>query len=191
MVNIVPKTVKLSNLPLQPIEVKPARLFGKINDNKTMTLSGHVRVRHIVSNPVNMPSNVKQLREPSIGPNPDRTVKIQFRPRGSTQTCAQSKACFSTAAVADAGSWTASQYEPIAFKRYPFSVKVGLAKGVSSFEVVVNDKQDNGKVKTTTYTNGGAGFPIDDTLLTQPQLSCAEQSSKGALALTVAVSAFP
>lgn len=46
MVNIVPKTVTLASSPLQPIDVKPGRLFGQINDNKTMTLSGYLRVNN-------------------------------------------------------------------------------------------------------------------------------------------------
>lgn len=113
-------------------------------------------------------------------------MKVLFRPRGSTQPCAKSNACTSVDATVESGFWTASQYEPIAFKRYPFTGTVPIATGVSSFEVAVSDKQ-NGNVKTTTYTNGGAGFPFDDTVLTQPDQSCAEQSTKGALKLTVAV----
>lgn len=44
MVNTVPKSVTLSTAPIQPIVVKPARLFGTINKDKTLTLSGYIRV---------------------------------------------------------------------------------------------------------------------------------------------------
>lgn len=44
MVNTVPKSVTLSTAPIQPIVVKPANLFGTVNKDKTLTLSGYIRV---------------------------------------------------------------------------------------------------------------------------------------------------
>lgn len=76
---------------------------------------------------------------------------------------------------------------PLTFWTYPFTVEVPLAQGISGFDVEVID-YINGVTNSTLHTNGGHGFPFDDTLLTQPQLSCTETQSEGLMNLTVAVS---
>lgn len=48
MVNTVPKKVKLTP-PIQPVPVKPLKLFATINSNGKMKLSGRIRVRLILS----------------------------------------------------------------------------------------------------------------------------------------------
>ncbi|EHK18314.1 uncharacterized protein TRIVIDRAFT_127573, partial [Trichoderma virens Gv29-8] len=75
---------------------------------------------------------------------------------------------------------------PLTFWTYPFSVEVPLAQGISSFDVEVVDNI-NGVINSTLHTNGGHGFPFDDTILTQPQLSCSEVHSEGLMNLTVAI----
>ena len=101
------------------------------------------------------------------------------------------KSCTTAQATADEQSWTTSSTGqrpafPL-FKKYLFSADIPLAKGISSFTVAVTDKVD-GKPKTITYTNNGKGFPFDDTIVTQPNLSCADRFSSGLFNVTVAVS---
>lgn len=76
---------------------------------------------------------------------------------------------------------------PLTFWTYPFTVEVPLAQGISGFDVEVIDNI-NGVTNSTLHTNGDNGFPFDDTLLTQPQLSCTETHTEGLMNLTVAVS---
>lgn len=47
MINTVPKGVTLTD-PIQPIAVKPSKLFATINSNGTMTMSGSIRVCYLV-----------------------------------------------------------------------------------------------------------------------------------------------
>lgn len=135
------------------------------------------------------PSYIKQLVD-QFGPNPDRSVKITFRNRFGDD-CAKTKSCITAQATVDEQSWSTSSTGqgpgfPI-FKKYLFSAEIPLTKGISSFTVAVTDKVD-GKAKTTTYTNNGKGFPFDDTIATQPNLSCADRFSSGLFNVTVAVS---
>lgn len=76
---------------------------------------------------------------------------------------------------------------PLTFWTYPFSSVVPLSQGVSGFDVEVVDNV-NGVINSTLYTNGGYGFPFDDTIVTQPKLSCSEVTSEGRMDLSVAVS---
>jgi hypothetical protein len=76
---------------------------------------------------------------------------------------------------------------PLTFWVYPFSTVIPIAQGVSGFDVEVVDNI-NGVTNSTLHTNGGYGFPFDDTIVTQPKLSCSEVSFTGLMNLTVAVS---
>jgi hypothetical protein len=78
---------------------------------------------------------------------------------------------------------------PLTFWMYPFSTVIPLSQGVSGFDVEVVDNV-NGVINSTLYTNGGDGFPFDDTIVTQPKLSCSEVTSGGRMDLSVAVSRF-
>jgi hypothetical protein len=63
---------------------------------------------------------------------------------------------------------------------------IPITQGVSGFDVEVVDN-NNGVTNSTIYTNGGQGFPFDDTIATQPKLSCSETIYNGLMNLTVAV----
>lgn len=79
---------------------------------------------------------------------------------------------------------------PLTFWTYPFSAVVPIAQGVSGFDVEVVDNI-NGVTNSTLHTNGGHGFPFDDTIITQPQRSCSEVTFLGLMNLTVAVNPPP
>ncbi|KAL6861941.1 heme peroxidase [Trichoderma novae-zelandiae] len=166
MINTVPKGVVLTD-PIQPIPVKPSRLFATINSNGTMTMSGYIRV---------------------IGPveaNPNRTIKLHFHPRAGV--CTDSQPCtISDNFAAFASGHVMYGNPPLTFWTYPFSTAIPLAQGVSGFDVEVVDNV-NGVINSTLYKNGGNGFPFDDTIVTQPQLSCSEVTSEGRLDLSVAI----
>ncbi|UKZ52527.1 hypothetical protein TrVGV298_006304 [Trichoderma virens] len=103
----------------------------------------------------------------SVAANPNRTIKLHIHPP------------FASGHVMYGNP-------PLTFWTYPFSVEVPLAQGISSFDVEVVDNI-NGVINSTLHTNGGHGFPFDDTILTQPQLSCSEVHSEGLMNLTVAI----
>lgn len=79
---------------------------------------------------------------------------------------------------------------PLTFWVYPFSTVIAIEQGISGFDVEVVDTI-NGVANSTVYTNSGHGFPFDDTIVTQPKLSCSEVSYHGLMNLTVAVSNLP
>ncbi|PTB62284.1 heme peroxidase [Trichoderma citrinoviride] len=138
MINTVPKGVTLTD-PIQPIPVKPLRLFATINTNGTMTMSGYIRPCLISDNFPAFASGHVMYGNP-----------------------------------------------PLTFWTYPFSTVIPLAQGVSGFDVEVVDNV-NGVINSTLYTNGGNGFPFDDTIVTQPKLSCSEVTSEGRMDLSVAI----
>ncbi|UKZ96237.1 uncharacterized protein TrAFT101_011038 [Trichoderma asperellum] len=154
MINTVPKGVTLTD-PIQPIAVKPSKLFATINSNGTMTMSGSIRL---------------------IGPvtaNPNRTVKIHFHPR-SGESCTDTNTCTVSSNVASVGSaHVISGNPPLTFWWYQFSTVIPITQGVSGFDVEVVDN-NNGVTNSTMYKNGGRGFPFDDMIVTQPKLSCSE-----------------
>ncbi|KAL7918280.1 heme peroxidase [Trichoderma austrokoningii] len=166
MINTVPKGLNLTD-PIQPIAVKPSQLFATINSNGTMTMSGYIRL----TGPVTAV--------------PNRTIKIHFHPRSGSRT--------------DAGAYTISNNiastgsahvlygnPPLTFWWYQFSTVIPITQGVSGFDVEVVDS-NNGVTNSTMYKNGGRGFPFDDTIVTQPKLSCSETIYNGLMNLTVAI----
>ncbi|KAL6793050.1 heme peroxidase [Trichoderma sp. SZMC 28012] len=167
MINTVPKGVTLTE-PLQPYPVKPSRLFATVNSNGTMSLTGYIRVIG------------------TVAANPNRSIKLHIHPRAGV-TCMPAKPCtVSNNIPAFASGHVMYGNPPLTFWTYPFTVEVPLAQGISGFDVEVIDNI-NGVTNSTLHTNGGHGFPFDDTLLTQPQLSCTETHTEGLMNLTVAV----
>lgn len=120
------------------------------------------------------------------GENINRKVNIHFIPRAGAKT---NGAYVVGTAKTNAQMWSSviTGSIPAFFRKYAFEALLPLSQGVSGFNVEVIDIL-NGVSNTTLYTNGGNGFPLNDAVLTQPLSSCAEQSDKGALRLTVAVS---
>lgn len=121
-------------------------------------------------------------------PNPSRSVEITFRNRAGAN-CKKSscrvKSIEDPNTVSKGGSGPPSEY-PV-FKRWNFTMTVPISEGISSFTVEVSDKSPN-SASTVVYTNNGHGYPYDDTILVQRNLSCFNPSPDGFLNLTVAVS---
>ncbi|KAL7930167.1 heme peroxidase [Trichoderma chlorosporum] len=163
MINTVPRGVNLTE-PLQPYPVKPSRLFATINSNRTMTFTGYIRLIG------------------SVAANPNRSIKLHIHPR----TGLKSSPTVSNSIPAFASGHVMYGNPPLTFWTYPFSVVVPLDQGISAFDVEVVDNI-NGVTNSTLHTNGGNGFPFDDTILTQPQLSCTEVEDVGLMNLTVAM----
>ncbi|KAH8668991.1 heme peroxidase [Xylariales sp. PMI_506] len=165
MLNTVPVTVNLSE-PILPLEVKPISLYGAVNSNGTITLSGQLRLIDAFS------------------PIPGRTVNVYLRPN-SGESCSDAETCLTALAVADQSSWTTMLYGTTAniFKRYYFSATVPISLGVSAFDVEIVDSD-----ATNMETNGGNGFPFNDAILPQLDTSCTTTVDTGSfLNLTVAV----
>ncbi|EHK47152.1 hypothetical protein TRIATDRAFT_46525 [Trichoderma atroviride IMI 206040] len=166
MINTVPKGVALTD-PIQPIAVKPSQLFATINSDGTMTMSGYIRL----AGPVTA--------------NPNRTVKIHFHPRSGERDTGASIVSKSITSASSAHVLYGNP--PLTFWWYQFSTVIPVTQGVSGFDVEVVDTS-NGATNSTMYKNGGQGFPFDDTIVTQPKLSCSETIYNGLMNLTVAVS---
>lgn len=87
-------------------------------------------------------------------------------------------------------SWSRSLYHEGGypyFKKYKFSQEIPLDQGVSGFDVEVIDTAKDGSVVSKMYTNGGKGFPFDDTIVTQPLQTCNGRQGNGSFNITVAV----
>ncbi|KAJ3499036.1 hypothetical protein NLG97_g651 [Lecanicillium saksenae] len=172
MINTVPKGVTLGE-PIEIIPVKPSSLYATVGDSLgKMTVSGLVR---LVS------------RENSWDADPGRQVKIHIRPRSGTP-CSSTTPC--TVVEATEFSWSRSLYHEGGFpyfKKYQFTQEIPTAQGIAAFDVEVLDTASNGSVSSTLHTNGGKGFPFDDTILTQPKMTCNGQKSSGIFNLTIAV----
>ncbi|KAL7784529.1 heme peroxidase [Trichoderma ceciliae] len=167
MINTVPEGVTLTE-PIQPITVKPSKLFATINSNGTMTMSGSIRLIG------------------SVAANPNRTIKLHFHPR-SGRKCSKTNPCLVSSNI-PAFSSVHVMYgnPPLTFWVYPFSTVIPIRQGVSGFDVEVVDNV-NGVTNSKLYTNGGHGFLFDDTIVTQPKLSCSEVAFSGLMNLTVAI----
>ncbi|PON20567.1 hypothetical protein TGAM01_v210525 [Trichoderma gamsii] len=167
MINTVPKGVALTD-PIQPIAVKPSQLFATINSNGTMTMSGYIRL----TGPVTA--------------NPNRTVKIHFHPRSGESRSDPGAGTVSKSIASAASAHVLYGNPPLTFWWYQFSTVIPITQGVSGFDVEVVDTS-SGVTNSTMYKNGGQGFPFDDTIVTQPKLSCSETIYNGLMNLTVAI----
>ncbi|KAH8882086.1 heme peroxidase [Thozetella sp. PMI_491] len=170
MVNTVPREVQLTE-PIKLIPAKPDNLFTEIHPNGIMEVTGKIR-----------------LTEKSTVIDPNRVVRIYFRPR-SGKTCLQNQGdqdCIIVNATPDAGDWTGPYYgNTPPFRRYSFSVNISTSKGYSGYDVEVLDKD-----KRTVFDNNGGGFHFDDSVLIQRNLGCVTGPSgpNFSINITVAVS---
>ncbi len=71
-----------------------------------------------------------------------------------------------------------------AFRRYSFTIDIAASRGFSAFDVEVIDDGNS-----TLETNGGDGFPFDDSVLPQVGLSCfGFENGREPINITAAVS---
>jgi hypothetical protein len=191
MINTVPKAVSLTK-PIGIIPVKPSSLYATIVPHKkTMNVTGWVRVSTRNSQRLQRHFSCSLLiqlisRENSWDEDPGRKVKIHFRPRYGS--CSNTK-CI----VADAPEmyFSRSLYHQGGFpyfKKYRFVQEIPISQGVSAFDVEVIDVAQDGTTTRTMHTNGGKGFPFDEAIVTQSDLTCDGHRGTGLFNLTVAVS---
>lgn len=128
---------------------------------------------------------IKQLAGP-VTANPNRTVKIHFHPRSSESRSDPGAYTVSKSIASASSAHVLYGNPPLTFWWYQFSTVIPITQGVSGFDVEVVDTS-NGVTNSTMYKNGGQGFPFDDTIVTQPKLSCSETIYNGLMNLTVAV----
>ncbi|KAH8894639.1 heme peroxidase [Thozetella sp. PMI_491] len=153
MLNTVPRTVELSE-PVEPRAVKPRFLRLDVNTgNDTITLAGSIRIMNDDRTSIN------------------RTVFLDFQSRDAA-TCLSSglATCeYSVQAQRTSAShtWTGLYPGMPSFYEYNFETNVPASIGVSSFNIRLQDGET-----TITETNGGAGYPWDDTLQPQLDRSC-------------------
>jgi hypothetical protein len=94
-------------------------------------------------------------------PNP-RQVLIHFKPRTPGTTAIPG--ALATKRFKNTTAW--HPYSP-SFEWWNFTTTVPISQGLSSFTVKVVDGGTS-----TTYSNGGNGFPLETDIIPQAQLSC-------------------
>lgn len=156
MIEVVPKTVALSSKPITPYECKPYGIQLYLgNDGKRLTFSGDIRVRT-----TNRPASAIS------------SVQLAFKDRTGGSNCGS---CSITAQ----SSGTASGLDDT-FSFYSFATNISATSSISTFTVTLT-KTDG---SSETFDNGGAGFPVQDTLLLQNPQTCS--STPGTLQVLAA-----
>ncbi|KAJ7067236.1 heme peroxidase [Mycena amicta] len=162
MLNTVPTGVTLRD-PVVPIPFKPRDFLLSITPAGTLNL---------------------QVTADIFGPsviNPNRVVTLHWADRKST-TCA-SGAC--SAAPTSNTSHPGPLRNGNNLQSYIFSVTVSATASFSSFWFTV-DEVGNG-VTVVTQNNGGANYPVDDTVINVPAYSCGMFSGSNIARITTAV----
>src|ERR1700761_6976305 len=115
-----------------------------------------------------------QLTAPAETSN--RQVTIHYTARDGT-ACPE---CPSIPATTNS-SFTGTGFIVPSFSFYLFSATIPVSRGISSFTVQISDGS-----ASTNATNGGAGFPVQDSVIFQESRSCA--TFGGGASLVAAVS---
>ncbi|KAJ3548449.1 hypothetical protein NM208_g994 [Fusarium decemcellulare] len=158
MIDTVPKDVKLSS-SIEATDIKPYITELYLNGNGSLTFTGRVRVRTTEGG---------KTRN-----SEDLTAHLTYSDRqekGNTKV-------ETTQAGDSAGLYGET------FTWFEFETTVNATKGISKFNIYLTVPSTG---KTTKYTNGGHGYPIDDTLLYQKSESCVSRTTvNGMRALNV------
>ncbi|KPM44987.1 hypothetical protein AK830_g1519 [Neonectria ditissima] len=150
MIDTVPKSVKLSS-PVEAIDIKPNITKLYLNDEGSLVFSGRVRVRTT--------QGAKKGRDPN-----DLSVHLTHANRkGKGSTVIESQ---------HAGDSTGLYGESFAW--YEFSTIIEPSSGISKFYIHLTVPS---KKKTTKYTNEGHGYPVDDSILYQEDVSCVSRTT--------------
>ncbi|KAF7312599.1 Peroxidase [Mycena indigotica] len=161
MINTVPTGVTLRD-PVVPIPFKPRDFLLSITPSGTLNL---------------------QVTADIFGAsviNPSRVVTLHWADRKST-TCA-SGAC---SASPTSTTSNAALRNGNTLQSYKFSVTVSATASFSSFWFTV-DEAGNG-ANVVTQNNGGANYPVDDTVVNVPAYSCGLFSGSNIARITTAV----
>ncbi|KAH8897867.1 heme peroxidase [Thozetella sp. PMI_491] len=165
MLNTVPRGVVLGE-PIAPVLIKPMKLSIEIGTDGNMIVSGKIRVSE------------------TLIASQDSQLILHFVPR-SGEACSATEPC--PTAVASYNSELGCGFTncgPL-WKYYDFHATVPIEHGISSFLVEISDPSGT----STTYDNGGHGFPLSDAIPPQLSKSGVSFSSNNGrtLNLTVAV----
>lgn len=146
MIEVVPKSVILSSDFISPYECKPYNIQLYLQgDGTTLAFSGEVRIR-TTSRPASSISK----------------VQLTFKDRNGGSSCG-------TCVITAQSSGSAAGLDDT-FAFYGFSTSFPTTTSISSFTVTIT--KSDGSVET--FNNGGAGFPVQDTLLLQSPQTCSK-----------------
>ncbi|KAF3067686.1 WSC domain-containing protein [Trichoderma lentiforme] len=148
MINTVPPSVKLTDV-LQPLPVKPRKWSIDVNADKTLTVSLTLRIVDTL-----LGGGIQALVKPV-----SRTGAVL----PATSPVVIGNISTSTCDYPNCGP---------SFVYLDYNINIPAEQGISSFTVDITD----GSGMTTTYNNGGAGFPLSDAV--QPQMSLSTQTTK-------------
>ncbi|KAJ4313780.1 hypothetical protein N0V84_009241 [Fusarium piperis] len=163
MIDTVPGSVRLSS-PIEAIDIKPYITELYLNDEGSISFIGRVRVRTT--------KGAKAGRDPS-----DLAVQLNYsNRRGKGNTVIETrKAGESAGLYGETFAW------------FQFGTTIDAAMGISKFNIQLTVPSRQKKVK---YTNGGRGYPVDDSLIYQKKESCVSRTSvngKRPMSVTAAV----
>ncbi|KAF4984873.1 hypothetical protein FZEAL_26 [Fusarium zealandicum] len=150
MIDTVPKDVRLSN-PIEAIDIKPYITDLYLNSNDSLRFSGRIRVRTT--------KGADAGRDPN-----DLSAHLTYQNRlGKGNTVIEtSQAESSTGLYGETFTW------------FEFATAIRATDGITKFDIHLTVPS---RTNTTKYTNGGKGYPVDDTILYQRQTSCVARAS--------------
>ncbi|KAM0334432.1 hypothetical protein ACHAQA_001458 [Verticillium albo-atrum] len=163
MINTVPSQVELS-APIEAIDIKPYIVELFLDDEGALSFTGRVRVRTT--------EGVEAGRDQT-----DLAVHLTL-----SDNAGEGSTVVNAAYV---GNATGLYGESFAW--YEFKTAIDAAKGISKFNIHLTIPSSG---KVSTFTNGGKGYPVDDSLLFQKAASCVSRTSTGGFrtaTVTVAV----
>jgi hypothetical protein len=148
MIDTVPRGVKLSE-PMTPIEIKPDDVDISIDESGNMTINAHIRIR--------------TDNRPIPG---QRQVLVHLKPRKSDVGVLQ----IVEATKLERNTTGFFPNSP-SFEWWNFTASVPATQMYASFLVEVIDDS-----MSTTYSNGGGGFPLETDIIPQSMQSCGYSS---------------
>ncbi|KAF1965650.1 heme peroxidase [Bimuria novae-zelandiae CBS 107.79] len=155
MIDTVPSTVTLSE-PLTPIDIKPYINMLALNTKGTLDFSGYIRVRYGADTGRSADDLAAYITYT------DRSGKNVSTPINGVRSTYQ--------------GGTAVGFHDTNFVFFAWDTQLDAAAGISKFHIHVTTKSTN---ETVVYENGGAGFPVQDTVLYQRHQSCLSFAQNG------------
>lgn len=152
IIDTVPKEVQLSD-PIETIDIKPYIVELSLVTETTLNFTGRVRVRTT--------SGSEAGRDSA-----DLSVHLTLYSRDGVE--------LSTLDAKYAGEGAGLYGETFAW--YEFRAVLGASKGPGKFDIRLA-APSTGKLEM--FTNGGQGYPVDDSLLYQKAASCVSRTSSG------------
>lgn len=172
MINTVPRDVQLTDV-IKPLQIKPRKLSVAVNDDKTLSITGFIRVSAALP-PVAVDADLELLTTSLI------LLKVvdDLISANGTQViihlASRSGEALPVAIGTTSRGLTAGCGYPNcgpSYTYYRFNSTIPVEQGISSFTVEIIDGSTG---RATVYNNGGGGFPVSDAIL--PMFSLSSQS---------------